>query len=48
MCIHVDGLTLSIASSVRVHNLFGRAYMLPAAIAHPYIVRHMVKHLRHN
>jgi hypothetical protein len=45
-CIIVEGQTLTVASSVRVHNLFGRAYMIPVGIAHRWIVRSMFKRLR--
>lgn len=45
-CIYVTDKMLSVASSVRVHNLFGRAYMLPVGIAHRWIVRRMLKRLR--
>lgn len=37
-CIRVDGCTVSITASVKTHNAFGRAYMLPVAPAHRLIV----------
>lgn len=45
-CISIMDDTLSVTSSVRVHNLFGRAYMAPVGIAHRWIVRSMFKRLR--
>lgn len=45
-CISSDGTTVAITSSVRVHNWFGRAYMVPVGIAHKWIVRGMLKRLR--
>ncbi len=45
-CISIDGDTLTVTSSVRVHNLFGRAYMIPVGIAHRWIVRSMFKRLK--
>lgn len=44
-CISVQARTLSVTSSVCVHNLFGRAYMIPVGIAHRWIVRHMFRRL---
>ena len=51
---HLDVLTcitkvdnqLSITSSVKIHNAFGRAYMLPVAPAHKLIVRSFLKRLK--
>jgi hypothetical protein len=51
---HLDVLTcisriqneLSITSSVKTHNGFGRAYMLPVAPAHKLIVRKMLRGIR--
>lgn len=37
-CLSTAGNTLSITSSVKTHNAFGRAYMLPVAPAHRLIV----------
>ena len=45
-CISCIGKTTSITSSVIVHNLFGRLYMLPVGIAHKVIVRSTLKRLR--
>lgn len=45
-CVSVEGPALSITSSVKVHNLFGRLYMIPVGIAHKWIVRGMLKRLR--
>lgn len=45
-CIAAAGTKVSITSSVQVHNLFGRAYMLPVGIAHKYIVRNMLRRLQ--
>ena len=45
-CISTEGQTLSVTSSVCVHNLFGRAYMIPVGMAHRWIVRSMFKRLR--
>lgn len=45
-CISSDGSALSVTSSVRTHNWFGRAYMVPVGIAHKWIVRGMLKRLR--
>ncbi|MCR8827032.1 DUF2867 domain-containing protein [Pseudosulfitobacter koreensis] len=44
-CISIDGDTLSVTSSVCVHNLFGRVYMIPVGIAHRWIVRSMFRRL---
>lgn len=45
-CISVEGRTVAVTSSVRIHNWFGRAYMIPVGIAHKWIVRGMLKRLR--
>ncbi len=45
-CISTQGETLSVTSSVCVHNLFGRIYMIPVGIAHRWIVRCMFRRLR--
>lgn len=45
-CISVDGTAVSITSSVRVHNLFGHAYMIPVGIAHRWIVRSSLKRVK--
>jgi len=44
-CLCIEGHTLSVVSSVQVHNLFGRIYMLPVGVAHRWIVRGMLKRL---
>ncbi|WP_218044249.1 DUF2867 domain-containing protein [Kiloniella majae] len=46
-CITTDKTELTITSSVKTHNLFGRLYMLPVAIAHRLIVRSDLKRLKH-
>ena len=45
-CISTDGPAVSITSSVRVHNWFGHAYMIPVGAAHKWIVRGMLKRLQ--
>ncbi len=45
-CVSTQGKELSITSSVQVHNLFGKAYMVPVGIAHRLIVRNMLKRLQ--
>ena len=45
-CLSSVGNTVSITSSVTVHNLYGRAYMLPVGIAHKFIVRNMLRRLQ--
>lgn len=45
-CISTVNKELSITSSVQVHNLFGKAYMVPVGITHRLIVRNMLKRLR--
>lgn len=45
-CISTQGDTLSVTSSVCVHNLFGRAYMVPVGFAHRWIVRSMFGRLQ--
>lgn len=44
-CISVQGTRLTVTSSVRTHNLFGRAYMLVVGPAHKVIVRSMLARL---
>ena len=44
--ITVEGLRLSITSSVVTHNLFGRVYMLPVAPAHRLIVWYLMRRAR--
>lgn len=45
-CIASKGATLSISSSVAVHNLYGRIYMIPVGLAHKFIVRAMLQTLQ--
>lgn len=45
-CISIENRTLSVTSSVCVHNMFGRAYMIPVGFAHRWIVRGMLRRLR--
>ncbi|MEM7615852.1 MAG: DUF2867 domain-containing protein [Pseudomonadota bacterium] len=45
-CISTRGPTVSITSSVSVHNWFGRLYMIPVGIAHRWIVRGMLRRLK--
>lgn len=40
------GRTYTVTSSVKVHNLFGRLYMLPVAIAHRAIVAADLRRLK--
>lgn len=44
-CITTFGQRLTITSSVRVHNAFGRLYMLPVAPAHRLIVSLMLRRI---
>ncbi len=44
-CVTCVENTLTITSSVKVHNRFGRLYMLPVAPAHRLIVRVMLRRL---
>lgn len=45
-CVTSVDTTLTITSSVKVHNGFGRIYMLPVGPAHKLIVRAMLRRLR--
>ena len=45
-CVTTYGQRLTITSSVKVHNLFGRAYMIPVAPAHRLIVSAMLRRVR--
>lgn len=45
-CISTQGNILSVTSSVCVHNLFGRVYMIPVGVAHRWIVRRMFRRLQ--
>lgn len=44
-CLSTDGKSAEITSSVKVHNGFGRLYMIPVGIAHRWIVRGMLRRL---
>jgi uncharacterized protein DUF2867 len=44
-CISISGRVLSITSSVKTHNRFGRFYMLPVAPVHRLIIRNDLKRL---
>ncbi|CUH79947.1 DUF2867 domain-containing protein [Tropicibacter naphthalenivorans] len=44
-CLSTDGRAFSVTSSVKVHNAFGRLYMLPVGIAHRLIVSRMMARL---
>lgn len=45
-CLSSAGNELTITSSVKTHNAFGRAYMLPVAPAHKLIVRSFLRRVR--
>ncbi|TQM89921.1 uncharacterized protein DUF2867 [Roseinatronobacter monicus] len=45
-CITTHGQRLTITSSVKVHNLFGRLYMIPVAPAHRLIVSALLRRMR--
>lgn len=45
-CISTHENELSITSSVKVHNGFGRIYMIPVAPAHKLIVRNNLRQIR--
>jgi len=42
-CIATQGPLVTITSSVKVHNWFGRAYMVPVGLAHRRIVRGLLR-----
>ena len=44
-CITTHDQRLTITSSVKVHNLFGRAYMIPVAPAHRLIVTALLRRI---
>lgn len=44
-CLSTEGRLLSITSSVKVKNAYGRLYMLPVGIAHRVIVTAMLRRL---
>jgi len=45
-CISTSNNELSITSSVKTHNAFGRIYMIPVAPAHKLIVRNNLRQIR--
>ncbi|WP_052269555.1 DUF2867 domain-containing protein [Leisingera sp. ANG-M6] len=45
-CVSSNSGVLSITSSVKTHNLFGRIYMLPVGPAHNLIVKSSLKRLQ--
>jgi hypothetical protein len=45
-CISTDQNTLTITSSVKTHNLFGRIYMIPVAPAHKLIVWNSLRRVK--
>ncbi|SPJ27246.1 hypothetical protein TRM7615_00729 [Falsiruegeria mediterranea M17] len=45
-CISVDGRDISITSSVKTHNWFGRLYMIPVRPVHKRIVARNLKALQ--
>ncbi len=45
-CITTDQNVLTITSSVKIHNTFGRFYMIPVAPIHRLIVRNDLKRLK--
>ena len=44
-CVSTSNRLLTITSSVVIHNLFGRLYMLPVGLAHKLIVSTMLRRL---
>ncbi|KAJ55108.1 hypothetical protein ACMU_15240 [Actibacterium mucosum KCTC 23349] len=44
--ISTHGKTVDVTASVKNHNTFGRAYMVPVGIAHRWIVRDTLKRLK--
>ncbi len=45
-CVSTQDDTVSVTSSVQVHNFFGHLYMIPVGIGHRWIVRGMLKRLK--
>ena len=45
-CISAQGSTITVSTSVKVHNGFGRCYMVPVGLAHPLIMRRSLARLR--
>lgn len=46
VCMDVDGQRLSVTTSVKCFNTFGRLYMLPVGLAHGAIVRRMLRNIK--
>ncbi|MFJ4441547.1 DUF2867 domain-containing protein [Pseudomonas sp. NPDC089422] len=46
VCMDVDGHCLSVTTSVRCFNTFGRLYMLPVGLAHGPIVKRMLRNIQ--
>lgn len=44
-CITTGGQRLTITSSVKVHNAFGRLYMIPVAPAHRLIIWYLLRRI---
>ena len=45
-CISRVGNELTITSSVKIHNIFGRIYMVPVSPAHKLIVRNFLRYIQ--
>jgi len=45
-CVSTSSRKLTITSSVKTHNTFGRAYMIPVGLANKLIVRRMLRRLK--
>jgi hypothetical protein len=45
-CISVENTTLTITSSVKTHNLYGRIYMIPVEPAHKLIVWNSLRRIK--
>lgn len=45
--VAVSGRDVTVTTSVKIHTLFGRAYMIPVGLAHPMIVRVTMARLKH-
>ncbi|MGI3166768.1 DUF2867 domain-containing protein [Pseudooceanicola sp. 200-1SW] len=44
-CLSTEGRVFTVTSSVKVHNAFGRLYMIPVGLAHRVIVAAMLRRL---
>lgn len=44
-CLSVEGRVFTTSASVKVHNLYGRIYMIPVGLAHGIIVRAMMRRM---